>query len=194
VAIDRFEAWSVGGRKMQPVVGLSVFGAATLVAIVAALTDLRSRKIPNLIPLSGCLLGLVLNLWADGWPGAEIAAAGFGTGILLMLPGYLLRVAGGGDLKLVAALGCLLGPWMLISAFVVAALVAGLWAVVQGSRAWINGDARLPFARYGQMLRFLLVTGRLTYYRPEEGEVAAMRVPFAPAMAIGTIVAPFLLS
>jgi len=175
-------------------VSTPLFAVTAVIAIAAAATDLYSRRIPNFLFVLGCVLGFTLNVWNDAWPGLQFCAGGFALGFAIMLPGYLLRFVGGGDLKLAAAVGTLLGPQMVFLALVIATLFAGALAVVQGLHAWLSGQASLPFARYGAMLRFLLTTGRLTYYRPAEGEVAAMRMPFAPAMAVGSVLAPLLVT
>lgn len=184
----------IGARQMHISVPFPVFVVTVAVAIAAAVTDLQSRRIPNFLFVLGCVFGVALNVWTEGWLGLRVSAGGFAIGSAVMLPGYLVRFVGGGDLKLVAAVGSLLGPRTVLCAFLIAAIIAGLWAAAQGVCAWSTGGAGLPFSRYGAMLRVLLTTGRLTYYRPAEGEVAAIRVPFAPAMAMGSVLAPLLFS
>lgn len=83
--------------------------AASTIATVGACEDLRSRRIPNI--LTGCSLvcGLTLHL-ALGGP-SELgfsALAGLG-GATLLLVMYVAGGMGAGDVKLMAAVGCLAG-------------------------------------------------------------------------------------
>jgi len=169
-----------------------IVGVTALLVIAASVNDLKMRKIPNALVLSGILLGVTLNSLANGWQGFGASLVGLGAGLVVMLPGYLLRCTGGGDVKLVAAVGSLLGAKLLFVAFVITALVAGLWALLQGTLAWARRGALLPFGRYGAMLTFFIASKRLTYIEPDEKEVAALRIPLAPAIAVGSIAAPLL--
>ena len=109
-----------------------------LLLIVAAGFDLRQRRIPNAIPLCILLIAIALLLLA---PGAAFASgwgaglAGLGLGAVLMLPGYLARALGAGDVKRMAAVGFALG-WPLALPLVLAtALAMGLLALL----AWLTG-------------------------------------------------------
>src|SRR5947209_11249935 len=87
---------------------------AAAMAGVAAYTDLRSRRIPNWLTLSAAVIGLGLNLALGGAAGGLTAVLGLGLGLAMLLPFYLLRAVGAGDVKLLAALGALLGPTALV--------------------------------------------------------------------------------
>src|SRR5205823_11606535 len=99
-------------------------------AILAGVTDWRSRRIPNWLTVPGLAAGIVLNTVLGGWPGAKASLLGAGLGLGLLLPFVLLRSLGGGDWKLVGALGAFLGPPRLIAVLLVAVLVAGVMALI----------------------------------------------------------------
>jgi prepilin peptidase CpaA len=101
---------------------------AAAVAGVAAYTDLRSRRIPNWLTLSALGLGLGANTVLGGVAGGTTALLGVGLGLALLLPFYMLRAVGAGDVKLLAALGALVGPTALVSVAVYGAVVGGLIA------------------------------------------------------------------
>jgi len=71
-------------------------------------------------------------LAAFGVSGISVGAslAGFVLGMTLMLPGYLFGATGAGDVKLFAALGALLGPAAIATAFFYTALAGGVLAVI----------------------------------------------------------------
>jgi prepilin peptidase CpaA len=166
--------------------------ATALLVTVAALHDFRTRRIPNQLVLAGCGLGIFLNTWATGLPGLATSVAGFGLGLVLMLPGFLLRFTGGGDVKLLAAVGGLLGPERILYAFVFSVIVGGAVAIVQSLYAWAVRGAASPATRYGAMMTAVIATRRLVYIRPDAGEALGRRFPLAPAIAVGSIAASLL--
>src|SRR5919206_2942519 len=103
---------------------------AAAVAGVAAWTDLRWRRIPNWLTLGTAILGLAVNVALAGGPGALTALLGLGLGLALLLPFYVLRAVGAGDVKLLAALGAVLGPQALVSVALYGAVVGGLMSAV----------------------------------------------------------------
>ena len=72
--------------------------------------------------------GLALHCAQQGWHGAAAAATGAALGFALFLVFYLLNGMGGGDVKLMAGFGSLLGPHAILCAAWIAAVVGGLMA------------------------------------------------------------------
>jgi prepilin peptidase CpaA len=103
---------------------------AAAAASLAALLDVRSRRIPNWLTASALLCGVVLNVWLLGVAGAVGAVAGAALGLVLLLPFYARRTIGAGDVKLLAALGALVGPHVLVSVAVYMALVGGAMSIL----------------------------------------------------------------
>ena len=71
----------------------------------AAVSDLQSRTIPNWLVLSGIVLGFGINGYLFGWGGLLRSAMGFALAAVVYLPMFALRAMGGGDVKLMAAVG-----------------------------------------------------------------------------------------
>lgn len=106
--------------------------APLLVALVwAAAVDVRTRRIPNWLTFGLLAAGLARPLM----PAAPITMAdatlGALSGIGLLLPLFLLRAVGGGDVKLLAAVGAWLGPAGVMAVFVVEAMVGMVVAIAQ---------------------------------------------------------------
>jgi prepilin peptidase CpaA len=173
---------------------VSSYALLVTLACLAAIIDLLTRRIPNLLVLSGAILGLALATWQGGISAIALSLGGLLLGFLLLLPGYLLRMTGGGDVKLMASLGCLLGPRLVMYAFVLYILAGLGWALIYALYAWAFQGAELPFARYWAMLRTFLRIGRAAYVRPRPTEAMGRRLPMAPAIAFGAIAAPLLLA
>ena len=95
---------------------LAIQIALAALVVTAAGFDLRFRRIPNWLNLSGLILGFGLNLWCFQLQGALLAGEGMLFAVAVYLPLYLLRGMGAGDVKLMAAVGALVGPshWFLI--------------------------------------------------------------------------------
>lgn len=118
---------------------LALFGAGLIAAVVF---DLRRREIPDAIPFSLALLGLVAG-WLDGGAGG-LARALWGAlvGTAIGTLAWLALGFGGGDVKLVAALGAGLGASALIDALVWGALLGAVPCAV----AWLRGAREVAYA------------------------------------------------
>jgi prepilin peptidase CpaA len=104
------------------------------VASVAALIDIRWRRIPNWLTLAALVGGLAVHVLRLGVAGVPIALGGAALGLCLLLPFYLIRAVGAGDVKLLAGLGALLGPAALVSVVIYGGLVGGVISVVMLAR------------------------------------------------------------
>lgn len=95
---------------------------ALLALLIAACAyDLRYRRIPNWLCIAGFLAGVVWNLHGS--------FTGAGVAILVYLPLWMLRAAGAGDVKLMAAAGSLLGWMGWLGVFAFSAVINGIWAL-----------------------------------------------------------------
>lgn len=162
---------------------MSNAAAAVLAAglVAATVIDIRSRRIPNVLTAS--MAGLGLGLAAAGASGNTVVAslAGFVLGLVLMLPGYSLGATGAGDVKLMAAVGAIVGPALVLSAFLCTALAGGVLAVVVAIRR-----SRLA-ATLAQTGRLVAAPGAA----PGEIKAAssASRFAYGPAIAVGSMLA-----
>lgn len=160
--------------------------SAALTALVAGLAiatviDLRTRRIPN--ELTAAIAGVGLGLAATGTSGISVAASftGFFLGLLLMMPGYMLGATGAGDVKLMGAVGAVMGPALVVSAFLFTAIAGGVLAVFVAVRRQRLTET---LARTGQ-----LVAGPGDAPQKIRGATSASRFAYGPAIAIGTVVA-----
>jgi prepilin peptidase CpaA len=103
---------------------------AMTAASVAAVIDVLSRRIPNWVTFAGFVSGVLINTWLAGASGTLAALAGAALGLALLLPFHAIRAMGAGDVKLLAAIGALLGPQLLLSVAVYGALVGGAMSVL----------------------------------------------------------------
>ena len=123
-----------------------VFAAALAGTGAGALVDLRTRRVPDRVTLSLAATGLALAAAGFGRVGVVTACAGALTGLVLMLPGYLFGATGGGDVKLLAAAGTLLGPAGTMWAFLATLMAGGVLALVVAARRRRRPEADGSFA------------------------------------------------
>ena len=170
---------------MTPSAQIVLMMTVLALVIAAAVVDWRSRRIPNLLTLGGMLVGFALQACFNGLDGVQAALGGWAVGFALMIPGYALGQTGAGDVKLMATAGIFLGP--------ATTLVAGVSSILLGALAALLialfARGANPWARYGNMLRCLLVTGKAAYVPPQAGEVMARSFPYGLAIAAGTLFA-----
>jgi prepilin peptidase CpaA len=142
---------------------------------------MRTRRLPNPLTLGIAVTGLALA--ATRWSGLSMtsAALGLAVGVGLMLPAYLFGAMGGGDLKLFAAMGTLLGPWATLLAFAYTLLAGGVLAVVVALRRQRLRETVINAA-------VLMQTGGANAAVIEHSS-SNNRFAYAPAIAVGTLMA-----
>jgi prepilin peptidase CpaA len=159
-----------------------------IVLAVATFTDLRNRRIPNWLVLPFLLAGIVVSGWLHGWHGVGQSFAGMGLGLLIY--GFLFWMGGmgAGDVKLCAAIGAWIGPDQLFIALVITGMAGGFMV--------------LCWAAFGGFLKELFTgTGSLLFGARERGQLRdpelvianplKRKMPYAPAIAIGTLISFF---
>ena len=159
-----------------------------IVVLAATATDLRSRRIPNWLVLPFLAIGIVVSAWLHGWHGVAQSLEGMALGLVLYGALFVVGGMGAGDVKLCAAIGAWIGPQQLFLALVFTALAGGLmalaWAVCGGF--------------FGELMKGTgdLVLGRIRRgedpaLAAETGSVLKRNMPYAPAIAIGTLISFF---
>jgi prepilin peptidase CpaA len=109
----------------------------------AAVIDLRTRRIPNVLTITTAALGVALAASGVSHVSVGQSLSGLFLGMLLMLPGYLLGATGAGDVKLLGAAGAVLGVGHVPVAFLYTAVAGGLFAlVVAGARGCLAQTLR----------------------------------------------------
>lgn len=149
--------------------------------LVATVVDIRTRRIPN--DLTATMAGIGVGLSATGISGVPLWASmlGFVVGLALMMPGHVLGATGAGDVKLMAAVGAIVGPAVVISAFLFTAIAGGVLAVIVAVRR-----RRLAAAFQGAGR---LIAGPANVAQEIRSAPAASRFAYGPAIAVGSILA-----
>jgi prepilin peptidase CpaA len=129
------------------------------------------------------MAGVGVGLAASHASGISLGAsiAGFLVGLALMMPGHVLGATGAGDVKFMAAVGAIVGPALVVSAFLFTALAGGVLALAVAIRR-----RRLSATLAG--------TGRLIAAPAEarkemQSAPTSSRFAYGPAIAIGSVLA-----
>ncbi len=155
--------------------------------IIAAITDIRSRTIPNWLVLGGMLLGFGVNPYLAGWAGLRTAGLGFALAAGIYLLFYLIHAMGGGDVKLMAAIGSIAGAQNWFSIFILTSFVGGVVALIM---LLIGGGFGRTLRNIGHILKEL-AHFRSPHATREEVDIdspKARSMPHGVAILIGTLV------
>jgi prepilin peptidase CpaA len=176
---------------MSPV-PLAIQAVLLVVVLTAAAYDLRFRRIPNWLTVSGLGAGLALNTAFGGWSGLQTAAVGFAAGFGAYFLLYLIRAMGAGDVKLMGAAGSLVGAGNWLVLFAAAAIAGGAVALVL---IVVKRRVRVTLWNIafilGEFLRF-----RAPYMKRDELDVKSgkgVSLPHGCAIAMGSLVFLYLL-
>jgi prepilin peptidase CpaA len=134
---------------------LNTFAAVLAFTTIAVWIDVRTRRIPKWLTITCALLGLAYHATSAGLPGLAVSLGGFATGFGVLLVLWLSGAGGGGDVKMMGAVGAWLGAFTTLLVFI----GSGLFAVIctLGMLAWnrrrtavVNGESlmriTIPYA------------------------------------------------
>ena len=161
--------------------------AITGVTIASAL-DIKIRKIPNWLTFSMIFSGLILNSYDGGINGFEQSFLGLAAGIFFLFIPFSLGGVGAGDVKLLGALGSLLGPVLIIKIVLVSAVFGGIFSLI-----FVLGKHRMAevFKEIKNKVTFFMLTKKVL---PEKtGFAQKLSIPYACAIALGTLLVIFVL-
>jgi len=153
---------------------------------MAALTDVQQHRIPNVLTIPAMLFGLFSHIYLRGMDGMLFSAGGLMLGIGVLLFFYLFGMMGAGDVKLMGAVGSMIGPQEVFQAFIYTAFAGGIYAVIVLAR---GGQLKRFLKRIFISLHVSLINRRPTLI-PEEGR-ASPQLCYGIAIAVGTTIAVF---
>lgn len=152
---------------------------------IAVITDLLKQKIPNLLVGSLVVLGFAGNIFINGVSGIWFSTLGLLTGLICLLPLHIFGALGAGDVKLLAAVGAVVGAETVAQAALMTIASGGIIALVY---IFARGGFQDMVRRYGEMFVHLSHLHPV-YIPPALGEAAALKFPYALAIASGTSLA-----
>lgn len=150
-----------------------------LVFLIALYLDLRYQRIPNLLCTVTLITGFIVQCYFSAWLGLLNAFIGAGLAFMLLFPAFALKLLGAGDVKLMVAIGAFLDVKLL------------LWSIIYSVIAGAITSLCLAFYKLGWkpfkeiLLHYWRCLCLRQYIRPSDQGFLALKVPYAPALAIG---------
>lgn len=157
---------------------------AVAVSLAAAVTDLTRQRIPNVLTYSTMVAAIAGRTVAQGGIGFRSALLGGVVGGGLFLFFFLLHAMGAGDVKLVAAIGCLVGPARIVEIALATAIVGGVLAIVYA--LW-RRRLRATFSNVGELLRLRAAFGTAAHPSLNLSSSESLRLPYAVPIAVGVV-------
>jgi prepilin peptidase CpaA len=154
------------------------------VAGIGAATDVATRRIPNKLTYSTMLVALVGHFWRQGWHGLGSAVAGGLIAGGAFLAFFLVHAMGAGDVKLMAAVGCLVGSTPAVEIVLASAIAGGIFAILVS--LW-RGKLRTVLANILDLVRFHAVAGAEVHPTLNLSNPQAARLPYGVAIAAGVL-------
>jgi prepilin peptidase CpaA len=157
-------------------------GLLLIVIFIAAYCDLKWRRIPNWLILSGLVTGFVLQAVSGGFPALIDALQGWLLGMALLMIPFILRGMGAGDVKLLGVVGAMQGWVFVVNTF--------LWMAVWGGIMSI-----IAFLASGR-IQILVLQLAANYYPPWQVKLAVLKnkispekvtIPYGVAIGLGVI-------
>jgi prepilin peptidase CpaA len=170
---------------------------ACVVTAIAVWFDCRERRIPNRLVFTGMIAGLVIGLASGGIKGLAWSALGILAGMAILFVPFAMGGIGAGDVKLLGAIGAILGARGALFSMLYGAVAGGLISIIILARhghleffmisvlVWIAGFIGYVIpGSIGRSLRTLKYT-KAPSYLPKSG----LSIPYSVAIAIGLIIA-----
>jgi|SRR5579872_1802369 len=154
------------------------------VTVCAAITDVKTRRIPNWLTYPALLSGLLLQGALHGWKGLLYSVGGgllFG-GVFMLF--YIVRAMGAGDVKLAAALGCIVGSAATVQVMFATALAGGALAVIF---MVLSGRVVETLRNTLRVAGYHALHGLQTHPTLNLDNPTSVRMPYGLAFAIGTL-------
>ncbi len=170
---------------ISPEINISgiIISLLIVVLIITSATDLRSHRIPNWLTFSTMIFGLVYYSVTFGIEGFLHSIGGLFFGMALLIAFYLVGGMGAGDVKLLAAVGSLLGPEGVFAAFLGTALIGGIYAlIILAAKGYLVDILK----RFGLILKTFFITKKFIYIPPPKQEKAPL-LCYGVAISLGTL-------
>ncbi len=157
---------------------------AVLVALFGAVTDFRSARLPNRLTYSAIIAALVLRTALTGWTGLKSGLIGIGIAGGLFCVLYIVGAMGGGDMKMMAAIGAWVGRTHVLTVLIAIALAGGVLALVS---IIFNKNLIQTVRNAVRLVLFRFTAGLEPHPEMNVQAPGSRRVPFGVAIAMGTL-------
>jgi prepilin peptidase CpaA len=153
-------------------------------AIWGGTTDVCSRRIPNWLTYSGLVTAMIFRSLFLGWAGVRSGFLGAVVAGAFFYIFFLLGGMGGGDVKLIAAVGAWAGQRHILVILITAAIAGGVLALAYMA---VRQHTTRALRNIMKLMRHHFTLGLSAHPEINVNEQRSIRVPFGLAIAIGTL-------
>lgn len=149
------------------------------VLVISSYTELKEKRIPNWVTISGLLIGLLAGYFPGGITLTQ-SISGFVVGFFFLFVFYMFGGMGGGDVKLMGAVGALQGYPLVMNSLVYTAFIGGamaIWVLVSNQHFWRG---------MGQSMAMFFRIHKPEEEQAKENEEKLGTVPYGIAIISGT--------
>jgi prepilin peptidase CpaA len=154
----------------------------TVFVVTCCVIDVRTRRIPNAISGPAVIAGIVLNTISFGLPGLGWSLAGVAVIVAILLAPFALGGLGGGDVKMMAAVGAFLGPRLALLGLLVGMVLGGVVMVIHLARIGRLGE-KVTALRH--MIFSAAVLRSVDPLRMASDDPVAISLPYSIPLALG---------
>ncbi|MBU8914609.1 A24 family peptidase [Bacillus sp. FJAT-29953] len=155
-----------------------------IVLIICLITDIKSRKILNKVTIPAIILGFAYSVITNGFQGLLFSGKGFLVGLILLLIPFILGGMGAGDVKLMAAIGALMGTEFVFYSFIYTALIGG----VIGLLLIIKNKGFITLVK-SSLFNLLFLRSNLGEIIISQDKKGSVSFPYGVAIVLGTLCA-----
>ncbi|OIJ15663.1 hypothetical protein BKP35_01315 [Anaerobacillus arseniciselenatis] len=152
------------------------------ILIISVITDIRERRILNIVTFPTILFGLIFHTLNSGLNGFIFSSLGLLLGIALLFIPYALGGMGAGDVKLLGAVGALQGSLFVFQAFLYTCIAGALFATI------VLLKRKQFFARFKNMMNVIAIAkSNPTYLNQLDKKDLSHSIPYGVAICMGTV-------
>ena len=163
----------------------SVFGFILVFLAVCCVSDIRTRRIPNALSRPTILAGLLLNSLWFGVPGFVNSVFGVLLMVAALIGPFALGGIGGGDVKMMAAVGALVGPQLALASLGMGMAIGGVLMAIHLVRL---GRLREKLGATAGMIWNAVTSVSLEPLRVPAADASnAVTLPYSVPLGLGTL-------
>jgi prepilin peptidase CpaA len=156
---------------------------------IASVLDWRFRKIPNAVTIPLALTGFIYRIFEGGALGFTESALGLLVGMTLLYLPFILGGMGGGDVKLLGAIGAFVGPYQVAQVFLASAVIGGIFSFIEIIR---KGAWRCAWGNMKERFLYAFLTHRLPSEQGIRFSNGTLHIPYALSISFGYLCVYFL--
>jgi prepilin peptidase CpaA len=163
----------------------TLIAAIAVIFIVACcVVDARTRRIPNVLSASAMLAGLALNAMYFGVAGLGVSLGGLLAAGAVLVPAFAVGGLGAGDVKMMGAIGALLGPQLALAALGLGMIFGGLIMLAHLAR---RGRLREKLGSTWAMVAAASLARSVEPLRGPAADPDAIALPYSVPLGLGTV-------